>query len=148
MDIKEKRITCSIEMVSDFEGIAIPYNQLINYIIIDGKLNRKIYINEYLAGDFEIVEYGNNMNSLTNDYLLGEDCKIYDGSLIPYLEDDKIVYPHTINDYTDLSAYSEKEVPYEVRTEDGKAIDFELYWEYINNRNLLDGFTCTLERDE
>ena len=44
--------------------------------------------------------------------------------------ENEIIFPHTIYDYTDLSLYSEKEVPYEVRTKDGKAIDFELYWEY------------------
>ena len=69
-------------------------------------------------------------------------------SLLPYYEKERIVYPYAIFDYTDLSLYTEDEVPYEVRTKDGKAIDFELYWEYINNRNMLDGFTCTLQREE
>jgi hypothetical protein len=65
---------------------------------------------------------------------------------MPYFEPDRIVYPYAILDYTDLGKYTETEVPTQVRTADGKSIDFELYWEYIQQNGVLDGFACTLEK--
>jgi hypothetical protein len=65
---------------------------------------------------------------------------------MPYYESDRIVYPYLIFDYTDLGKYTEIEVPTQVRTDDGKSIDFELYWEYIQQNGVLDGFACTLEK--
>jgi hypothetical protein len=65
---------------------------------------------------------------------------------MPYYEIDRIIYPYYILDYTDLGKYTETEVPTQVRTEDGKSIDFELYWEYIQQNGVLDGFACTLEK--
>ena len=143
-----KTITCQKETIIENGDILIYFNHLINYIVVDGKLNRKIHVNEYPINiNFE-DEYKNQMDYLLEIYLNKKSVEYYKSSIKPYYEKDKIIYPHTIKDYTNLDNYTYDEVPKEVRTKDGKAIDFELYWEYINNIGMLDGFTCTLKRDE
>ena len=141
-----KTITCQKEIVKENGDVLLYFNHLINFIVVDGKLNRRINVNEYLKNNFEDEPYQEYMDNLMNMYTIKEEQ--HNAAIKPYYEKDKIIYPHTIKDYTNLDNYTYDEVPKEVRTKDGKAIDFELYWEYINNIGMLDGFTCTLKRDE
>ena len=93
-----------------------------------------------------VEEYEYYMTFLQHSCFLQLDEDSRRSSIMPYYEPDRIVYPYSILDYTDLGKYTETEVPTQVRTADGKSIDFELYWEYIQQNGVLDGFACTLEK--
>ena len=133
--------------MKDDDGIQIGGNYIAGYIVMDGKLNRVVHVKEFMKDSFpSIEEYEYYMTFLQNSCFLklNEDSKIT--AIMPYYEPDRIVYPCLILDYTDLEKYTETEVPTQVRTKDGKSIDFDLYWDYIQQNGVLDGFVCTLEK--
>ncbi|MBR5795170.1 MAG: hypothetical protein IKY26_03430 [Erysipelotrichaceae bacterium] len=139
---------CKKEMsIKDQDGKMYAGNYIAGYVVMDGKLNRIVHVREYMRNSFSSQkEYENYMNLLQDSYLLELDEDSNVTAIMPYYELDRIVYPYYILDYTDLGKYTETEVPTQVRTEDGKSIDFELYWEYIQQNGVLDGFVCTLEK--
>lgn len=122
-------------------------NYIAGYVVMDGKLNRVVHVKEFLKESFSsLEEYEYYMRFLQESYLLQLDDDSRRLAIMPYYEPDRIVYPYSILDYTDLGKYTETEVPTQVRTADGKSIDFELYWEYIQQNGVLDGFACALEK--
>ena len=134
-------------MVGEKDYSILVGNYIAGYVVIDGKLNRVVHVKEFMKDSFpSLEEYEDYMDYLQSAYLLSI---MNDSSLVaimPYYESDRIAYPYAIFDYTDLGKYTETEVPTQVRTKDGKSIDFELYWEYIQQNGVLDGFACTLEK--
>ena len=124
-------------------------NYKTGYVVIDDLLKREIHVKEYLKDNFvNDVEYRNFITMLQESYVYESNNDDYISAIMPYYEKDKIIYPYRILDYTDLSNYTEKEIPNSVRTKDKKAIVFDLYWEYIQENGLLDGFSCTLDNGE
>ncbi|MBQ9841215.1 MAG: hypothetical protein IJO78_06460 [Erysipelotrichaceae bacterium] len=147
-DYEDMTIKCKKEVViNEQDGEMHAGNYIAGYVVWDGKLNRVVHVREYMRDSFSSTkEYEEYMRFLQDSCFLrlDEDSKI--STMMPYYEPDRIVYPYSIFDYTDLGKYTETEVPTQVRTEDGKSIDFELYWEYIQQNGVLDGFACTLEK--
>lgn len=139
---------CKKEMsIKEEDGKMYAGNYIAGYVVMDGKLNRIVHVREYMRDSFSFVEeYEYYMTFLQNSCFLQLDDDSRRLAIMPYYETDRIVYPYSILDYTDLGKYTEIEVPTQVRTEDGKSIDFELYWEYIQQNGVLDGFVCTLEK--
>lgn len=122
-------------------------NYILGYVVMDGKLNRVVHVKEFMKDSYSsLEEYEDYMDYLQDAYLLAMVEGTSPMALTPYYEPDRIVYPCLILDYTDLEKYTETEVPTQVRTADGKSIDFALYWEYIQQNGVLDGFVCTLEK--
>jgi len=148
IDYEERIIKCEKEIVvNEFDEEMYGGNYNLGYIVMDGKLNRVVHVKEFMKESFgSNKEYEEYMKFLQDSCFLklNEDSII--SAIMPYYESDRIVYPYLILDYTDLTIYTEKEVPMQVRTEDGKSIDFALYWEYIQRNGELDGFVCTLEK--
>ena len=141
-------IKCEKEVViNEQDGKMYAGNYIAGYVVMDGKLNRIVHVKEFLKESFSsLEEYEHYMSLLQDSYLLELDEDSNVTAIMPYYEIDRIIYPYYILDYTDLGKYTETEVPTQVRTEDGKSIDFELYWEYIQQNGVLDGFACTLEK--
>ncbi len=141
-------IKCEKEVViNEQDGEMYAGNYIAGYVVMDGKLNRIVHVKEFLKESFSsLEEYEHYMDLLQDSYLLQLDRNSRISIIMPYYESDRIVYPYLILDYTDLGKYTETEVPTQVRTADGKSIDFELYWEYIQQNGVLDGFVCTLEK--
>ena len=141
-------IKCKKEVViNEYDGEMYSGNYILGYVVMDGKLNRVVHVKEFMRDSFTSQkEYEEYMKFLQDSCFLqlDEDSRI--SAIMPYYEPDRIVYPYSILDYTDLGKYTENEVPTQVRTKDGKNIDFELYWEYIQQNGVLDGFACTLEK--
>lgn len=139
---------CKKEMsIKEQDGKMYAGNYILGYVVMDGKLNRVVHVKEFMKDSFSsLEEYEHYMDLLQDSYLLQLDEDSNVTAIMPYYEPDRIVYPYSILDYTDLGKYTETEVPTQVRTEDGKSIDFELYWEYIQQNGVLDGFACTLEK--
>ena len=139
---------CKKEMaIKEQDGEMYAGNYIAGYVVMDGKLNRVVHVREYMRDSFSSQEeYEYYMDYLQESCLLKLDDEVDRTFIMPYYEPDRIVYPYSILDYTDLGKYTENEVPTQVRTEDGKSIDFELYWEYIQQNGVLDGFACTLEK--
>lgn len=134
-------------VINEQDGKMYAGNYIAGYVVIDGKLNRIVHVKEFLKESFPSLEdYDYYMSLLQDSYLmkLDEDSRI--SAIMPYYETDRIIFPYLIFDYTDLGKYTETEVPTQVRTADGKSIDFELYWEYIQQNGVLDGFACALEK--
>ena len=147
-EYEEKIIKCEKEIVvNEQDGEMYGGNYIIGYAVMDGKLNREVHVKEFMKESFPTKEeYEYYMTFLQDSCFLqlGEDSRIK--LIMPYYESNRIVYPYLIFDYTDLEKYTETEVPTQVRTKDGKSIDFELYWDYIQQNGVLDGFVCTLEK--
>lgn len=147
-DYEDMTVKCVKEvLINELDDRKIVGNYILGYVVMNGKLNRTVHVREYMKDSFSsLEEYEHYMALLQDSYLLQleEDSRL--SAIMPYYEPDRIVYPYSILDYTDLGKYTENEVPTQVRTEDGKSIDFELYWEYIQQNGVLDGFACTLEK--
>ena len=147
-EIVQETWICKKEVtMKEEDGTKIGGNYIAGYVVMDGKLNRVVHVKEFLKESFSsLEEYEYYMSFLQESYLLQLDDDSKVSAIMPYYEPDRIVYPYSILDYTDLGKYTETEVPTQVRTADGKSIDFELYWEYIQQNGVLDGFACTLEK--
>lgn len=145
---KQETWICKKEVaIKEKDGGHIAGNYSIGYVVMDGILNREVHVKEFMKESFSSMkEYEEYMKFLQDSCFLqlGEDSRIK--LIMPYYESDRIVYPYLIFDYTDLEKYTETEVPTQVRTKDGKSIDFDLYWDYIQQNGVLDGFVCTLEK--
>ena len=135
-----------VEMIEDSEWL-VSYKM--GFVVMDDILKRKIYVKEIFLDNFdEISEYEIYFARLQDGYLSRIMTEEENSVLMPYYEDDRIIYPYLVYDYTDLSNYTDNEVPMSVRTRDGKAIVFDLYWRHIEENGLLDGFRCTLLKEE
>lgn len=134
-------------LIGEKEHSILGGNYILGFVVMDGKLNRTIHVREYMRDSFaSLEEYEYYMTVLQNTCFLQLDEDSRRSAIMPYYEPDRIVYPYSLLDYTDLGKYTENEVPTQVRTADGKSIDFALYWEYIQQNGVLDGFACTLEK--
>lgn len=147
-EVVQETWVCKKEVtMKNQDGTQIGGHYIAGYVVMDGKLNRIVHVREYMRDSFSSVEeYEYYMTFLQNSCFLQLDDDSRRSAIMPYYESDRIVYPYSILDYTDLGKYTETEVPTQVRTADGKSIDFELYWEYIQQNGVLDGFACTLEK--